>query len=150
MYLDYQDRGDPIASDRWSRQGYTQVGRLSVPRSGRETTESSSHVRRLESSALATTLAKGREFSRERRRAQALSESVSFTFLSPRFFRGAGERRKAIRLRRRESLTPQLSSLFTPRVLRVYRQYRLRHPPSITMRSVTRATKIDLRCVNIL
>lgn len=65
-----------------------QVGRLSVPRSGRETTESSSHVRRLESSTLATTLAKGREFSRERRHVQALGERelyVSFrAFLSRR------------------------------------------------------------------
>lgn len=47
-----------------------------------------------------------------------LSESVSFTFLSSRFFRGARERRRTTRLRR-EPLTLQLSSLFTPRVPRV-------------------------------
>lgn len=102
--------------------------------------------------ACATMLAKGREFSRERRHIQTLGERelyVSFpAFLSLSF--AAREKDGKQFDRAVENLWHHNYRCYSRRGFREYRQYQLRQPPSDTVRCVTRATKIDLRCANIL
>jgi len=147
---DYQDRGGPIASDHWSRQGYVQIGLLSVP----GFSQGDNGIAESRETARVPCALPPRQRSRVQPREAVFrpSESVRFTFLSS----GSSLRRGARKGRRATTRRGQLENLwhynyrcYSRWILHVSSVPRTRGTYSAMSSDavwhMTRATKIDSR-----